>query len=224
MMEFTRRMAGAASASSSSTASSGVWTAPYWPPIRSRRMSSMACMAPWLLYRFWTARSRAAEAAMTGITLRRVTACTSSTATKFSGSAMASFTSVRLARMGSTMYFFAMALGRSWAISGGMAQVFRSTNSTPSWSIRVSISCFSVMKPCFCSTAPRRSPLPDWRASASSSCPWVMVPLLTSRSPSRMYFMEASPLPLSCRARSGSGRSARSPRRPPRPPSRPPSG
>ena len=90
MMEFTRRMAGAASASSSSTAMVGtmeVVSAPYCS--RSRCMSSMARMAPWLLYRFCTARSTAAAVAMSGITLRRVTERTSSMATKFSGSAIA---------------------------------------------------------------------------------------------------------------------------------------
>ncbi len=52
MMEFTSRMAGAASASSSSTVMLWGWAraaAPYWLPSRSRCMSSMACMAPWLL-------------------------------------------------------------------------------------------------------------------------------------------------------------------------------
>ena len=57
---------------------------------------------------------------MTGITLRRVTACTSSTATKFSGSAIARCTSFRVARMGTTMCFLAMLLGNIWAISAGM--------------------------------------------------------------------------------------------------------
>ncbi len=49
MMEFTSRMAGAASASSSSTVTLWGAGAAYWLPSRSRRISSMACMAPWLL-------------------------------------------------------------------------------------------------------------------------------------------------------------------------------
>ena len=206
MMEFTRRMAGAASASSSSTAV--IWgraaspAPPYWLPSRSRRMSSMARMAPWLLYRFCTARSTAAEAAMRGITLRRVTDWTSSMATKFSGSAIAMRMSVRVTRTGTTEYFFAMFLGRTWAISEGMVKLFRSINSTPSWLIRVSMSCFSVIKPCFCSTVPSRSPVSAWSFSASSSFSWVMVPLLTSRSPNRIYFMV---LPLSPRLSFHSG-------------------
>ncbi len=103
---------------------------------------------------------------MTGTTRRRVTAPTSSTAMKFRGSDMASQTSDRVALTGTTICFFARLLGRSWAISGGMAQVFRSMNSTPSWLISVSMSCRSEMKPCFCRIVPRRSPVPSWSASA----------------------------------------------------------
>ena len=123
MMEFTSRMAGAASASSSSTATPGaamVAAGANWLPIRSRRMSSMACIAPWLLYRFCTARSTAAAVAISGTTRRRVTARTSSMATKFRGSAMATWMSVRVTRTGTTRYFLAMLFGTTWASSGAM--------------------------------------------------------------------------------------------------------
>ena len=97
---------------------------------------------------------------MSGITRRRVMARTSSTATKFSGSAIARCTSVRLAFTGTTICFFATFLGRIWAISDGMDREFRSTYSTPTWFISVSMSCRSVMKPWAWSTVPSRSPLP----------------------------------------------------------------
>ena len=57
---------------------------------------------------------------MRGMTLRRVTDWTSSMATKFRGSAMAIRISVRVTRMGTTECFFAIFLGRIWAISEGM--------------------------------------------------------------------------------------------------------
>ena len=54
------------------------------------------------------------------MTRRRLTARTSSMATKFRGSAMAIWISLRLTRTGTTMCFLAMLLGSVWAISGGM--------------------------------------------------------------------------------------------------------
>ena len=61
-----------------------------------------------------------------GITWRCVAALTSSMAIKFSGSAMARYSSLRVARTGTTWYFWAMFLGRIWAISGESSMAFKS--------------------------------------------------------------------------------------------------